>query len=157
VEVHRCLSREPSGGWTDPIRLLWIDGDHTYAGALADLELFRRHLVHGVVVAFHGALSPLEGPIRVFVEEVLRGDQFGPAGFVGSIAWAQYLPGSPSSGRHAERRRLLAKRAARLIPFISQPRRLGRLERIRFRLLRSRIPHGAVRTARWLEQIERPG
>jgi hypothetical protein len=41
VEVHRCLSRELSGRWTDPIRLLWIDGDHTYAGALADLELFR--------------------------------------------------------------------------------------------------------------------
>jgi MMP 1-O-methyltransferase len=119
VEVHRCLSSELAGQWTDPLRLLWIDGDHTYAGALADLELYRRHLVPGGVVAFHDALSPFEGPIRVFVEEVLRGDKFGPAGFVGSIARAQYLPDRSADDRHAERRRLLAKRAARLIPFVS--------------------------------------
>lgn len=34
-------------GWRDPIDLLLVDGDHSYAAALADLRLFGKHVVPG--------------------------------------------------------------------------------------------------------------
>jgi predicted O-methyltransferase YrrM len=92
VEPRRAYSAEVAGSWNRPIRLLWIDGDHSYQGAKKDLDGFLPHLVPFGVVAFHDALNAFPGPIRVFVEDVLRSDRFGPAGFVQSIAWAQYRP-----------------------------------------------------------------
>src|SRR3989441_1679492 len=53
VEVHRTFSRDLAPGWSRPIRFLWIDGDHTYAGAKQDLDLFAPHLAAGGVVALH--------------------------------------------------------------------------------------------------------
>src|SRR5258708_25916238 len=100
VEVHRAYSRDLAKTWTRPIRLLWIDGDHTYAGVRADLDLYRPFLVDGAIVALHDALHPFDGPIRVMVEHILTSENFGPVGFCGSIAWAQYRPksgGSPLS------------------------------------------------------------
>ncbi len=85
VEVHRAFSREVAKGWNRPIRLLWIDGDHTYQGAKEDFELFSPYLSNGAVVAMHDVLHAYEGPIRVFVERILRSDRFGPAGFVQSV------------------------------------------------------------------------
>ena len=87
VEVHREFSRDAARGWNRPIRLLWIDGDHTYAGCKEDFDLFSPFLADGGVVAFHDTLNTFEGPIRVFVEEVLRSDRFGACGFVHSISW----------------------------------------------------------------------
>src|SRR4051794_28401284 len=93
VEVHRAYSTDVAAEWTRPISFLWIDGDHTYRGAKADFDGFIGHLLPGGVVAFHDALHEFAGPIRVFVEDVLPSDRFGAAGFVQSIAWAQYRPG----------------------------------------------------------------
>jgi Methyltransferase domain len=46
VDVHRSFSREVAKNWGRPIRLLWIDGEHTYKGAKEDFDLschiFRR-------------------------------------------------------------------------------------------------------------------
>src|SRR2546430_16537772 len=80
VEIHREYSREIAKRWNRPIRLLWIDGDHTFRGAKEDFDLFTPHLVKDGVVALHDALNAFEGPIRVFVEEILRSDQLGAAG-----------------------------------------------------------------------------
>jgi MMP 1-O-methyltransferase len=155
VEVHRCLSSELASTWTDPIRLLWIDGDHTYDGAHADFTLYEPYLAPGAIVALHDALSPFEGPIRVFTEEILTSEDFGPSGFVGSIAWAQYLPGRPVNDRHARPKRVLARRAARLIPYVSPPRPLRGLARLRFRFWRSQISHVALSPEAWLRKIDR--
>ena len=73
VEVRRSFSREVAVGWDRPIRLLWIDGDHSYQGCKEDFELFSPYLVEGAVVALHDTLNAFEGPIRVFVEQILRG------------------------------------------------------------------------------------
>src|SRR2546422_8145249 len=89
VEVHATFSKSVARGWSRPIRFLWIDGDHTYHGAKQDLDLFAPHLVDGGIVALHDVLHRFEGPIRVFVEDVLRSDRYGPAGVCGSIVWAQ--------------------------------------------------------------------
>ena len=68
VEVHRALSTDVSSTWNRPIRFLWIDGDHTYDGAKADLDGFSKFVVQNGVIAFHDALNNFPGPIRVFVE-----------------------------------------------------------------------------------------
>jgi predicted O-methyltransferase YrrM len=150
VAVHRALSRDVAAAWDRPIRLLWIDGDHSYAGAKRDLELFLPHVARGGVVAFHDVLHSFEGPIRVFVEAVLRSDRFGPAGFCGSIGWAQYRPADGTAFRAA--RLALARRAARLIP-LSARRHLRGLARLRYQLLRAFVPHGDVEPRAWVELV----
>ena len=90
VEPHVAYSTDVAKAWNRPIRILWIDGDHSLKGASDDLDAFLPYLVPHGVVAFHDALNPFPGPIRVFVEQVLASDRFGPSGFVHSIAWAQY-------------------------------------------------------------------
>lgn len=35
VTPHRAFSGDIAATWSRPIRFLWIDGDHTYEGALA--------------------------------------------------------------------------------------------------------------------------
>jgi len=45
VESHLAYSTEAASSWHRPIRLLWIDGDHSYEGAKKDLDGFFPHLV----------------------------------------------------------------------------------------------------------------
>jgi hypothetical protein len=148
VEVHRAFSRDLARGWDRPIRLLWIDGDHTYAGAKEDIDLFRRHLADGAIVALHDVLHTFEGPIRVFVEELLASDDFGPAGLCGSIGWAQYRP--RDSARWRPSREALRRRAARLIPFVQRGREPRGLAKLRYKLLRAFVPHAAVDPQEWV-------
>lgn len=138
VEVHKTLSTEVSRTWSRPVRLLWIDGDHTYAGAKADFDGFMPFVQPGAVVMLHDALNNFTGPIRVFVEEMLRSTRFGPAGFVHSIAWAQLRP--QDAAAFAADRRQLERTAARLIPLVRDHEDLHGLAKIRFKLSRSRVP-----------------
>jgi MMP 1-O-methyltransferase len=147
VEIHRAYSREAAIGWSRPIRLLWIDGDHTYAGAREDFELFSRYLSNGAVVAMHDALHAYEGPIRVFVEEILRSDKFGPAGFVQSVAWGQYRPNDGAAFR--KDREQLVRRAERLLPFLTNARPFQGFTKLRYKLARSRVPRAPISPAKW--------
>ena len=47
VEVHRAYSRDVAKNWTRPIRLLWVDGNHSYKGCKEDYDLFSPHLAGG--------------------------------------------------------------------------------------------------------------
>jgi predicted O-methyltransferase YrrM len=154
VEAHRAYSRELAPGWTRPIRFLWIDGDHTYAGAREDLALFGPHLVPGGIVAFHDVLHAYEGPVRVFVEEVLRSDRFGPAGVCGSIGWAQSRPDDGAAFRSA--RHTLARRLARLVPLVRDGRRPRGVARLWYQALRAAVPHAAPDPAVWLAAVALP-
>jgi hypothetical protein len=151
VEVHRAFSRDLARGWDRPIRFLWIDGDHTYRGAKEDMDLFRRHLADGAIVALHDVLHTFEGPVRVFVEDLLASDQFGPAGLCGSIGWAQYRPRDGAKWQDA--RRGLARRASRLIPFVRRGEELTGLTKLRYKLLRSLVPHAAPDPAAWVRAV----
>jgi hypothetical protein len=151
VEVHRAFSRDLARAWDRPIRLLWIDGDHTYAGAKEDIDLFRRHLADGAIVALHDVLHTFEGPIRVFVEELLASDDFGPAGLCGSIGWAQYRP--KDSARWRARREALRRRAARLIPLVQRGREPRGLAKLQYKLWRSLVPHAAPDPAAWVQAV----
>jgi hypothetical protein len=151
VEAHRQYSRDLARGWTRPIRVLWIDGDHTYRGSKEDIDLFRSHLVPGAIVALHDVLHTFEGPVRVFAEELLDSDEFGPAGLCGSIGWAQYRPSDGGAWRDA--RRALRRRIARLIPFVKNGREPVGLRKLRYKLWRGLVPHAAPFAAGWVRAV----
>jgi predicted O-methyltransferase YrrM len=154
VAPHRQYSTKVASSWNRPIRLLWIDGDHSYKGAKEDFDGFFGHLQPGGIVAFHDALHQDPGPIRVFVEDILRSDRFGAAGFVGSIAWAQFRP---EDGRlFGAQRNRLERFAARLIPLVASGEDLHGLSKIRFKLTRSRVPRWLQKPADWINLLNSP-
>jgi len=154
VEVHRAYSTDVARGWNRSISFLWIDGDHSYRGAKADFDGFVGHLLPGGVVAFHDALHEFAGPIRVFVEDVLRSDRFGAAGFVQSIAWAQFRP--QDGERFRDSRAALDRVAAPLIPLLQGERELHGVRKLRFKVKRSRMPRGAVSPQAWAASVNGP-
>lgn len=151
VEVRRAFSRDVAKDWNRPIRLLWIDGDHSYKGCKGDFTLFSSHLIHGAVVAIHDSLHLYEGPIRVFTEDILRSDRFGAAGFVHSIAWSQYRP--DDGALFHKQRAKLERRAARLIPFVLNGGSPKGLRKLAYKLHRSRVPRKAVSPAEWIQLL----
>jgi len=151
VEVRRARSREVAEGWNRPIRLLWIDGDHTYAGVKGDFDRFAPFVVDGGIVPLHDALHGYEGPIRVFVEEMLRSDRFGPAGFVKSIAWGQVRLGDGAFFR--KQREKLVRRAGGLVPLLANDNTVRGLSRLRYNLIRARVPRAVVSPAEWLAMV----
>ena len=152
VESHAAYSKEVAKSWNRPIRVLWIDGDHSYEGAKSDLDGFFPQLVPQGVVAYHDALNNFPGPIRVFVEDVLHSDRFGPAGFVQSIAWAQFRPEDGASFREA--RSSLARRASRLIPFVQSGNELRGIAKRRYKLNRFLVPHSAIVPGEWASIVD---
>jgi MMP 1-O-methyltransferase len=153
VEVQRAFSRDAAKNWSRPIRVLWIDGDHSYQGCKEDFDLFSPYLADGAVVAFHDTLNSFEGPIRVFVEDILRSDRFGPAGFVHSIAWSQFRPTDGASFR--ESRAALEKRCAKLIPFVLNGAEPKGLRKRAYKFWRSRIPRKPITPEQWLTLISK--
>lgn len=153
VEAHRTFSREVAKGWNRPVRLLWIDGEHTYKGAKEDFDLFSPFLSNGAVIALHDALHAFEGPIRVFLEDILRSDRFGPTGFVQSVAWGQFRPEDGANFR--EQRQRLARLAAKLLPFLKDSKPLRGLTKMRYKLARSRVPRSPVSAAECFALLSR--
>jgi predicted O-methyltransferase YrrM len=153
VTPHRMYSRDFAPTFAEPIRLLWIDGDHTEAGARADLEMFRPHLVPGAIVAMHDVLGTWYGSLKVFCDDVLGSDDFGVAGFCGSIGWAQYTPGAGHTPRQRWRRARLALPARQLLPVAKTGEGLVGLNKLRYKLWRPLAPHGAVDAKRWVKEV----
>lgn len=152
IRFHQTFSCELAKSWTTPLRLLWIDGDHTYAGTKLDFDGFAPHLVDKGVVAFHDTLHEFEGSARVFLESVLRGDNFGACGFCGSIAWAQYHDDPADAEKYLAQKRSLARKLERLLPFLTKGELRG-FEKKRYKLRRWMIPHAAIDPSRWLEEV----
>jgi len=153
VEFHQMTSQELAATWNRPLRMLWIDGDHTYAGAMSDIESFSRHLSIGSIVALHDVLHGHEGPIRAFCERVLLSDAFGPCGVCGSIGWAQRV-GKPVAEKYTSRKLRLYSKLSRLVPFVALNRSPSRSGRSVYMLLRSLVPHGEVNPTLWQSEIK---
>ena len=151
IEVHRAFSTEVAKAWNRPIRMLWIDGDHSYPGAKADFDGFMPCMIQGGFVALHDALHEFSGPIRVFVEDILQSNRFGASGFVNSIAWSQYRPDDSFSFRHM--RAALEPLAAKLLPLVADDRPLHGLRKIRFKLARSRVPRSLPSIKNWTAML----
>lgn len=83
VQWHVARSEDAARGWTQPVDLVFVDGDHTQAGCALDWELWHPHVKPGGHLVFHDARSApgsppgLEGPTavvdRLFGGEPTRG------------------------------------------------------------------------------------
>jgi hypothetical protein len=96
-------------------------------------------------------LHEFEGPIRVFVVDILGSDRFGPAGFLHTIGWAQCRPND--GARFRSERKRLARRAAKLIPFVARGREVKGLSKLRYKLHRALVPHAVLSPAEWNARI----
>lgn len=154
VEFHEMRSEELGRAWDRPLRLLWIDGDHTYAGARRDFETFAAFLSPGAIVAFHDTLHRFDGPPRVVCESLLLSDRFGACGVCGSIAWSQFVGDARRAERYWPAKRRLYRQLSRLIPHVATHRPGGGSNRLMFQVKRALVPHGDVVPVRWLASLQ---
>ncbi len=157
VTLHQMYSSTLAKDWVEPLRLLWIDGDHTYKGTKLDFDGFAPHLSDGAIIAIHDVLHEFEGGIRVFMEDILLSPNFGACGMVGSIAWAQFHADDSKGFGFREEKIDLYRRLAKLIPYVVFRKELKGLEKKKYKILRSRVPHGGIEPEQWIEKISRNG
>jgi predicted O-methyltransferase YrrM len=70
--------------WSQPVRLLWIDGDHRYEPAKLDFTQWEPHVVEGGIIAMHDTIRK-RGPKRVLWEHVFRSGRFHEIAIVDNI------------------------------------------------------------------------
>ena len=80
-----ATSDDAVAGWRDSIRLLWIDGAHSYEQVGRDFHNWAPFVVDGGVVAFHDSYE-WDGVRRVIDEQVAASSDYGLIGVVDSIA-----------------------------------------------------------------------
>ena len=154
VEHHQMTSQALARQWSKPLRLLWIDGDHTYAGAKHDYEAFAPHLAPGAIVALHDVLHWYEGPPRVLAEGPLASPLFGACGVTGSIGWAQYLGDAAAAQPYRAARERLARRLGALLPYAGDDRPAGFGTRLMYKLHRARVPHAERPPSSWASLVQ---
>ena len=155
VEFHQTFSFELAKTWARPLRLLWIDGDHTYRGTKLDFDGFVPHLADGAIVAIHDVLHDFDGGVRVFMEDILLSPNFGACGFVGSIGWAQFHRNENAGRKFREEKLRLYERLSRLIPFVVfRDGELTGWRKKMYKLNRSRVSRAAMEPRRWLETVD---
>lgn len=108
VDVVVATSEGAAAGWTRPVSLLWIDGDHEYESARRDFRLWEPHLLPHGVVALHDTFV-WKGPERVVREEMIASRRY-------------------TSFVHAETT-TAARRCGRLSPRAALSRRVGLVRR----------------------------
>lgn len=153
INFHQTFSYELAKTWDKPLRLLWIDGDHTYKGTKLDFEGFEKNLSDGAIVAIHDVLHEFDGGIRVFMENILLSPNFGACGFCGSIAWSQFHTDEKKALRFRKEKLALYDKLSCLIPFVVFHEEFKGLEKKKYKYYRSRIPHGAVNPQQWIEIV----
>jgi hypothetical protein len=134
------------------IRLLWIDGDHTFKGTLSDFDRFKRFLSPGAIVAFHDVLHAYSGPVSVFCEEVLASESFGAWGLCGSIGWAQYCP-DKSKQQGVKSKKTVIKLLRLMKPLIKNGGRMRVAKKLFYKMLRALVPHGPMDIHYWVESV----
>jgi predicted O-methyltransferase YrrM len=155
VEFHQEYAAGLAREWSRKIRLLWIDGSHTYVAAKSDFELFAPFLSDGAIVALHDVLHVSPGPIRVFMEDVLLSAHFGPAGLCGSIGWGQFFADAQAAWPCRARKMFLYRRLSRLLPYVAFGQKVHGFEKQKYKFLRWRVPHREVRPSEWLKVVRR--
>jgi predicted O-methyltransferase YrrM len=81
-------SKEAARDWRQPIRLLWIDGDHRYESVKQDFLLWEPFLVDGGIIAMHDTIRK-KGPKKVLWENVFRSRRFQEIAIVDNITAAR--------------------------------------------------------------------
>ncbi len=73
VWLLQTTSAQAAKGWTAPIALLWIDGDHAYEGVRTDVDCWAPFVIPGGTVAFDDTLLEDWGPRKVVGELLASG------------------------------------------------------------------------------------
>ena len=81
-------SKEAARDWNQPIRLLWIDGDHRYESVKQDFLLWEPFVVNGGIIALHDTIRK-KGPKKVLWENVFRSRRFQEIAIVDNITAAR--------------------------------------------------------------------
>lgn len=66
VRLVNLPSTEAAQGWSRPVGMLWIDGDHAYQAVKADVEAWLPHLLSDATLLFDD--MQCDGPARVVGE-----------------------------------------------------------------------------------------
>ena len=146
------------GSWDAAIRLLWIDGDHTYPGARLDFDIFSPYLADQAIVMMDDVLNKFAGPLRVFVENIVLSSNFGAMGVCGSIGWAQYHSDPDKVAPYREEKLRLYKQLSKLLPYyllddMGVNKNQGVFEKLGFQLNRARVSHGVVSPEEWVKNV----
>jgi len=102
-------SEEAEKGWAQPVRLLWIDGDHRYEHVKQDFLLWESHVIEGGVIAMHDTIRK-KGPKRVLWENIFFSDRFQEISIVDNIT-AVRKAGNISLGKTLTKWMVIACRA----------------------------------------------
>ncbi len=151
VIFHEMYSHELAAEWDKPIRLLWIDGDHTYKGAQSDVLNFVKYLEPGAIIAIHDVLNGHIGPLQVFAHEIVLNDNFGACGVVGSIGWAQYI-GDHENHHHPQKKKLYAQ-LVRILPHLANIEG-SKLNKFGFKVKRLYVPHKGLAPDIFLSRLD---
>jgi hypothetical protein len=73
VRLVNLSSEVVAAGWTRPVGMLWLDGDHTYEGVRRDYRCWEPHLEEDAVLALDDASAQNAGPARLVDELVQSG------------------------------------------------------------------------------------
>lgn len=149
VQVFQDFSHELAVTWHTPLRLLWIDGDHTFEGAKKDFDNFSPWLVDGAIIAFHDTLHSHDGPCRVFAHDILLSPHYGACGFCGSIAWARYSKKPVNDSSIVQRKLQLYRQLSHMVALTALDQPISGWTKLQYRWHRTWIPHGPMSLSSW--------
>lgn len=141
VTVHRRFSTDLARDWQSPVRLLWVDGDHSHAGTSADFDAWHKFVAPGGFIALHDALHLFPGPPQIFANRVLLDENWGACGICGSVGWAQRAHSPEEAKRHRDLKISLYTKMSRLAATVAMGANIRGLNKLRYKLLRSVVPH----------------
>ena len=73
VRLVNLSSEVVTPGWDKPVSLLFLDGDHTYAGVQRDFTCWEPHLAPGATVVFDDSTDETIGPHQLITQLVDAG------------------------------------------------------------------------------------
>jgi predicted O-methyltransferase YrrM len=73
VRLVNLSSEVVTPGWSEPVGMLWIDGDHRYPAVKRDFDCWAPFLVPRAFVAFHDSVDPALGPSQVIAQAISSG------------------------------------------------------------------------------------
>ena len=154
VEVHRAYSQEFRLDWQQPVRLFWHDGANSAEIVREDVRQLLPNLQDKGIIAFHDVLNTSGERIHVFLEDVLQSEHFGPVGVCGSIGWGMYHLNPQDAELHQKQKLRLYHQLKKLAKYHSaaKPAPTG-VAKLRYRLMRSQVPHRAVKPMQWVKQV----
>ncbi len=88
VRLVNLSSEIITPGWQQKVSLLWIDGDHSYAGVKRDFTCWQPFLTEESIIAFDDSINPSIGPIKL-IHELVEEKDFKIVSQVGKITVIQ--------------------------------------------------------------------